>query len=137
MINGLWVAALCLFTLGMIYLLGGIVPWLPPARDLGSILKNLALTGGVLCGAWMQVNFFEENLRRYASMAALFQAAGLRFDDYFHLPERVEPDQKAAAERQALANVQALLVAVGSEALSENAEWLITHRTRPLEPVSA
>ncbi|MBV9491243.1 MAG: hypothetical protein JO069_16200 [Verrucomicrobia bacterium] len=135
--NGLWVVALSLFILGMIYLPGGSVPWLPPARDLGSIFKNLALTGGVLCGAWMGVNFFEENLRRYASMAALFQSASLRFDDHFLLPERVEPDQRAAAERQALANIQGLLVAVGSEALSENAEWLITHRTRPLEPVSA
>jgi hypothetical protein len=136
-VNGLRVVALSLFTLGTVYLLGGIVPWLPSARNLGSILKNLALTGGVLCGAWMEVNFFEENLRRYASMASLFQAAGLRFDNYFNSPERVHPDQKAAAQRQALANIQALLVAVGSEALSENAEWLITHRVRPLEPVSA
>lgn len=136
-INGLKVIALTLFILGTVYLLGAIVPWLPPARNLGSILKNLALTGGVLCGAWMEVNFFEENLRRYASMVSLFQVAGPRFDDYFNLPERVHPDQKAAAEQQALARIQAVLVAVGSEALSENAEWLITHRTRPLEPVSA
>ncbi|MBV9490220.1 MAG: hypothetical protein JO069_10915 [Verrucomicrobia bacterium] len=135
--NALQVAALSLFTVGTVYVLGGIVPWLPPARNLGSIFKNLALAGGVLCGAWVEVNFFEENLRRYASMASLFQAACLRFNDYFSLPARVHPDQKAAAERQALANLQALLVAVGSEALSENAEWLITHRTRPLEPVSA
>lgn len=135
--NALWVAVLSLFTLGTVYFLEGIVPWLPPARNLGTIFKNLALTGGVLCGAWMEINFFEENLRRYASMASLFQAAGLRFEDFVSLPERVQPDQKAAAERQALANIQALLVTVGSEALSENAEWLIAHRTRPLEPVSA
>ncbi|MBV9998921.1 MAG: hypothetical protein JO015_07380 [Verrucomicrobia bacterium] len=135
--NGLTVIALTLFILGTVYLLGAIVPWLPSARNLGSILKNLVLTGGVLCGAWMEVNFFEENLRRYASMVSLFQAAGPRFDHYFNLPERVPPDQKAAAERHALTGLQALLVAVGSEALSENAEWLITHRVRPLEPVSA
>jgi hypothetical protein len=136
-LSGLLVTALSLFTLGTVYLVGEVVPWLPPAQNLGTIFKNLALTGGVLCGAWMEVNFFEENLRRYASMASLFQAAGLRFEDFVSLPERVQPDQKAAAERQALANIQALLVAVGSEALAENAEWLITHRVRPLEPVSA
>jgi hypothetical protein len=38
--------------------------------------------------------------------------------------------------KQVVANIQSRIVAVGREALSENAERLITHRTRPLEPVS-
>jgi hypothetical protein len=35
-----------------------------------------------------------------------------------------------------VANIQSGIVAVGREARSENAKWLITHRTRPIEPVS-
>ena len=42
----------------------------------GRGFKYLALAGGVLCGAWVEVNFFAEHIRRYASMASLFQAAG-------------------------------------------------------------
>jgi hypothetical protein len=130
------VGALALLTIGTVYLLEGFVPWLPPAYKLGSIFKYLALAGGVLCGAWVEVNFFAEHIRHYASMASLFQAAGQRFDDYFNWPEQAAKDQKEAVEKQIVAHIQSLIVAVGREALSENAEWLITHRARPLEPVS-
>jgi hypothetical protein len=135
-LNTLLVGALTLIIVGTVYLIDRVVPWLPPANKLAGIFKYLALAGGVLCGAWMEVNFFAENIRRYASMAALFQAAGLRFDDYFNWPEQAGTDQKETVEKQVVANIQSLIVAVGREALSENAEWLITHRARPLEPVS-
>ena len=135
-LTSLLIGALALLTIGTVYLLEGFVPWLPPAYKLGSIFKYLALAGGVLCGAWVEVNFFAEHIRHYASMASLFQAAGLRFDDYFKWPEQATKDQKEAFEKQIVTHIQALIVAVGREALSENAEWLITHRARPLEPVS-
>jgi hypothetical protein len=135
-LTSLLVAAFALLTIGTVYLLEGFVPWLPPAYKLGSIFKYLALAGGVLCGAWVEVSFFAEHIRHYASMASLFQAAGLRLDDYFNWPEQAAKDQKEAIERQMISQIQSLIVAVGREALSENAEWLITHRARPLEPVS-
>jgi hypothetical protein len=135
-LNSLLVGALALVSIGTVYLLEGFVPWLPSAYKLGCIFKYLALAGGVLCGAWMEVNFFAEHIRHYASMASLFQAAGLRFDDYSNWAEQARKDQQEGVERQIVANIQALIVAVGREALSENAEWLITHRARPLEPVS-
>jgi hypothetical protein len=135
-LTSLLVGALVLLTIGTVYLLEGSVPWLPSAYKLGSTLKYLALAGGVLCGAWVEVNFFAEHIRHYASMASLFQAAGLRFDDYFNWPEQAAKDQKEAVEKQIVTHIQSLMVAVGREALSENAEWLITHRARPLEPVS-
>jgi len=134
--NSLLVVALCLVVIGTVYLLQGAVAWLPSTYKLGSIFKYLALAGGVLCGAWVEVNFFAEHIRQYASMASLFQAAGLRFDDYSNWAEQAAKDQQAGVEKQFVADIQALIVAVGREALSENAEWLITHRARPLEPVS-
>lgn len=135
-LNSLLVGALSLIVIGTVYLLEGVVPWLPSAYKLGSIFKYLALAGGVLCGAWVEVNFFAEHIRHYASMASLFQAAGLRFDDYSNWAEQAGKDRQEGVEKQIVANIQALIVAVGREALSENAEWLITHRARPLEPVS-
>ena len=136
MVNSLLSGALVLLTVGTVYFLEGVVPWLPSAYKLGSIAKYLALAGGVLCGAWVEVNFFAEHIRHYASMASLFQAAGVRFDEYFNWPEQASKDQQEAVEKQVIANAQSLIVAVGREALSENAEWLITHRARPVEPVS-
>ena len=135
-LKGLLVGALSLVVIGTVYLLHRVVPWLPSAYKLGSIFKYLALAGGVLCGAWVEVNFFAEHIRHYASMASLFQAAGLRLDDYSNWAEQAGKERQEVVEKQIVANIQALIVAVGREALSENAEWLITHRARPLEPVS-
>jgi hypothetical protein len=134
--NALLVVALALLTVGTVYLLEGFVPWVPSAYKLGSIFKYLVLASGVLCGAWVEVNFFAEHIRHYASMASLFQAAGLRFDDCFNWFEQVGEASNERIGKWAVANIQSLIVAVGREALSENAEWLITHRARPLEPVS-
>ena len=43
----------------------------------------------------------------------------------------------AAAYPQQLRRIQLALYDIGSEGLAENAEWLILHRARPLEPVMA
>jgi hypothetical protein len=133
-LNSLLIAAFALVAIGTVYLLGGAVPWLPPANKLGSILKYLALAGGVLCGAWVEVNFFAEQIRQYAAMVSLFQAASQRFDNYFNWHKAPGKDQERT--QQVVADIQSLFVTVGREALSENADWLIIHRARPLEPVS-
>jgi hypothetical protein len=99
-LNGLLVGALCLVVIGTVYLLEGVASWLPSAYKLGSIFKYLALAGGVLCGAWMEVNYFAEHIRHYASMASLFQAAGLRFDDYFNWAEQAGKDRQEGVEKQ-------------------------------------
>jgi hypothetical protein len=88
MLNGLLSGALALLIVGAVYLLQGLVPWLPSAYKLGSIAKYLTLAGGVLCGAWVEVNFFSEHIRHYASMTSLFEAAGVRFDEYFNRRSR-------------------------------------------------
>jgi hypothetical protein len=136
LLSTLLVLALTSLIVGAVYQLEGLVPSLPSARNLGGIFKYLVFAGGVLCGAWVEVNFFSENIRRYASMASLFQTGGLRFDDYLTWSEYGEGEQREAAQRQAIASIETLIVAVGREALSENADWLTTHRARPLEPVS-
>jgi hypothetical protein len=87
------VVALTSLIIGTVYLVDGLAPWLPPAKKLGSIFKYLAFADAVLCGAWGEVNFFAENIRRYASMASLIQAAGMRFDDYLNWSEQEVGDR--------------------------------------------
>jgi hypothetical protein len=128
--------AFSFLAIGLSYALQTVIPG-PPVHNLVSILKNLAFAGGVLCGVWIETNFFKENLRRYDSMASLFRAASLRFNDQFRLPDHLTPEEKLRAERHNVGELQSLLRAVGREALSENAEWLTGHRARPLEAVSA
>lgn len=111
-------------------------PFVPGADRICGILKNISFAGSVLCGAWIEFNFFEENLRRYDSMATLFQAAERRCADHLDSLNGVPLEERASAHSKTIANIQELMVAVGSEALSENSEWLIAHRTRPLEPIS-
>src|SRR5260370_12510569 len=114
-LNSLLVGALSLVVIGTVYLLEGVVPWLTSAYKLGSIFKYLAFAGGVLCGAWVEVNFFAEHIRHYSSIASLFQAAGLRLDDYSKWAEQAGKDRQEGFEKQAVANIQALIVAVGRE----------------------
>jgi hypothetical protein len=109
---------------------------LPGAERICAILKNISFAGSVLCGAWIEFNFYEENLRRYESMATLFQTAERRCADHLDWLQSVFVDERISAHSKAIANIQELMVGVGSEALSENSEWLIAHRTRPPEPIS-
>jgi hypothetical protein len=128
-LNALLIGALSLIVVGTVYLLEEVLPWLPSAYKLGSIFKYLVLAGGVLCGAWVQVNFFAEHIRHYASMASLYQTAGLRFDNYCNWVEQAAEDRREEVEKEVVARIQSLIVAVGREALSENAEW--SSRTAP------
>jgi hypothetical protein len=107
------VVALTSLIIGTVYLVDGLAPWLPPAKNLGSIFKYLAFAGGVLCGAWVEVNFFAENIRRYASMASLIQAAGMRFDDYLNWSEQGVGDRaKRLKNRLSPASNRSLLPSV-------------------------
>lgn len=71
-------------------------------------------------------------------MRALYKSADRRLD--LILNELGSPDflHKRDWTRQRLvAEAQDILYQVGCEALSENADWLILHRARPLEPFMA
>ncbi len=133
----LLIVALTLCILGVAFLTGECAWWVPPARKLTSILKDLSVTAGFLCGAWMGVNFFAENIRRYRSMAILFKAADQRFGEHLDSIDRAPEERRDETQRQTVCHVQAMLTAVGREALSENTEWLIAHRTRPLKPLGS
>jgi hypothetical protein len=110
------------------------IQW-PDWHNWWVILTGLALLAGGLCLAWAERNFLAEQSRQYAAARDLFACADRRLA---HLLERLA----AAADgtpacRRLLAEIHDLLHQLGCEALDENAEWLILHRARPLEPFMA
>jgi hypothetical protein len=62
---------------------------------------------------------FKEHARQYARMAGLFAQADQALTDALHAGD--------------LAGAQKIIQEIGCEALSENADWLILHRERPIE----
>ena len=131
------IAALCLVIVEFASGVGGRAWWVPHDEKIIGMLRNMAASAGVLAGAWVGSNFLTENIRRYSSMIALFEAASHRLEENIVRTELADDGRREAARRQASENIQNILVAVGKEALAESTEWLISHRTKPLKPVNA
>jgi|GEM_PF-1709847 len=126
---GLFVAA-TLLAIGIAYCVRGIETWIPAPVKILALLRNLLLAGGVLCGLWVGANYLTENKLRYASMKSMFKGVDERFGEYLAACTGSDPEERVFAD------IRALIIAGGREALSENADWLFTHRIRPVEVVS-
>ena len=96
------------------------------------ISVGLLILAGALAVAWREVKLFAEHSRQYHTMANLFISADIRMQ---RLMAAMKGARKAKERDACLRKIQELLRVVGREALDENAEWLILHRSRPLEPV--
>lgn len=116
----------------------------PDKDDWWIILTGVTLLAGGFCLGWSERNFHSELLRQYLSMTELFQCADTRLEK---LLERLKacPSQDPPSGQfppnsdtgRVLHEVVDLLYNLGCEALDENAEWLILHRAKPLEPMLA
>lgn len=108
---------------------------LPGVNDLTIVAGGILLLGGGLAVAWSEKLLFSEHARQYAGMEGLFRRAEARLAELIRAGEAAANDPvRFDAVR---AEVERLLEDLGHEALDENAEWLILHRARPLEPVMA
>jgi hypothetical protein len=126
----LCIAAIML-VIGIAYDVRGVEPWVPSPIKISAILRNLLLAGGVLCGLWVSTNHLTENKQRYESMKSMFKGVNERFRKYLEACGGTDP-----VDERVFDDMRSLIIAAGREALSENAEWLFTHRVRPVEPVS-
>jgi hypothetical protein len=133
LLRGALSVAITMMAVGIAYYARGLGPWLPSPIKISTLLRNLLLAGGALCGLWVNANHFTENMRRYASMKAMFKGVDERYGEYLAAVNGSNPEMV----QRVFDDLRALIVAVGREALSENADWLFTHRARPVEPVSA
>jgi hypothetical protein len=131
------------FGLGAVWLCCSLPIWFqtfPKTDALGSILAGALFLSGGLSIAWAEKTLFSELAYQYNTMAGLFRTAVSRMDSELMELERLLPtadSEKDTLFDQEVKRVQDFLAAVGKEALDENAEWLLLHRARPLEPVMA
>jgi hypothetical protein len=136
----LWGYALILGA-GVLYLphvLGGAGVLLPSWHDWWIILTGAVLLSGALGLAWSERNFHGEHARQYAALEALYEGADRRLTALLRRFEDAIAGSAPDSDREvALREIHELLITLAEEALDENAEWLILHRTRPLEPFLA
>lgn len=122
------------FLLGLVHL----PRWrsgVPAPENVAIIIGGILLLGGALLVAWAEKSLYSEHAYQYSTMQMLFNSSQLRMER-----ARAELETKTAGSpeyRKLLGEIQDFLYALGREALDENAEWLILHRSRPLEPVMA
>jgi hypothetical protein len=90
---------------------------------------------GALAVAWPERNLLAEQAKQFEAMSAMYQAAGRRLLGHLQLAEAALQNGDLDAFDDRVKAVQDLLYQVGLQALDENAEWLILHRARPMDPV--
>ena len=93
------------------------------------------LIGGLTL-AWAERNFYAEVHRNYSAMRMLYSSADFRLKKILERLESMNVKDEVL-RRRSLEEAQDILFNLGCEALNENAEWLILHRARPLEPFMA
>ncbi len=105
----------------------------PGALELNLIAAGCLLVSGALAIAWSEKKLNSELAYQYSTMAALFVYADGRLEGQIKALE--EHGAGTPEYSKTLHEIRELLCGLGVEALDENAEWLILHRARPLEPV--
>lgn len=106
----------------------------PDRGNVWLIVTSASLILGALILSWGERRFYSEEYRNYSSMRVLYHAASKRLE----LIAKALKDQgemKTWRGDRLLTEAHDILYQVGCEALNENAEWLILHRARPLEPL--
>lgn len=114
----------------------------------GRLIENIGCRGGVRyfivrewCSqqAWTERNFHTEEHRSFSSMRMLYHSANLKLQDILNQmdPLKDDPNLRALDWERLRSEAQDILYHLGCEHLSENADWLIYHRARPLEPFMA
>jgi len=118
---------------GACFWVAELAPWLPEPGKLLLIGSGALLVGAALAVAWPEKRLYSESAYQYNTMASLFKHARLRVGADL---ERLAQEAPGSPEfDESVAGIQEYLYALGKEALDENAEWLLLHRARPLEPM--
>lgn len=106
--------------------------------DVTGGLKSALLGLSGLVFVWMERRLLSENIRRYSAMLGLFTGANTRLGNKLTalraLPAATT-DSESPEQKKLLLECQDLLLALGQEALTENAEWIVMRRSRRIKPV--
>jgi hypothetical protein len=94
--------------------------WILPERHAWIVVAfGLATLAGAFHHAFAEQRAFAEHRNEYERMAKLFERGREAFERY-----------DAAGDT---AGMDKVLIALGTEALAEHADWLVLHRERPLQ----
>lgn len=102
-----------------------------------SISLGVYLIGGAMCIAWTEKQLDSEFAYQFGTMAPLFLAARLRLEPLVSQLEAYASSNNMPEFEKTRQEIRDVYYELGLEALDENAEWLLLHRARPLEPVMA
>jgi hypothetical protein len=111
------------------------VPGFPNRQGLWIICVGGALLVGGLALAWKDRKLYSELTRQNQALENLFTCADRRLERLIAIYNN--PQTPSPAVERALREIHSILFQLGREALAENTEWLVLHRTRPLEPFLA
>lgn len=114
------------------FLIGSFGQDWPDGNNIWIVLTSALLVGGGLSVAWGERNFYAEEGRIFRSMGSMHTCAERRLKPLLKRYGNAEPDGREA--ERLLKEIREIYHQIGCEALTENAEWLIQHRSRPLEP---
>lgn len=109
--------------------------WLPSPERFPYLLVGLFFGLAAYGHRDSDWRFLADNIRRYRAMQSLFAEADRRLGV---LLEGLRPDPPASPSLTPdprVREVQDLLEELGREAVIENAEWYVLHRTHPLQPI--
>jgi hypothetical protein len=134
--NAIVIALLTIAAADICSRLGSIeVPTLPDARGWWLIYFGGFLILGGLAIAWAERNMMAEHARQFAAMESMYQAASRRLKGHLTEAQKAVDEGRDADAKGRIEAIQELFYQIGVQALDENAEWLILHRARPIEPV--
>lgn len=122
-------AFLSLASFFIVFLLA-LCPAFPKLPDALIIVGASFSVAGALMIAWAEKLLYSEEAYHFNSMAIAFRAGDERLAHLLH-----QADKNPSAAPGLIDEAQELVFMLGKEALDENAEWLILHRARPMEPV--
>lgn len=130
---GIKASLLGIVLLGSIVLCGWTCHHFAEEHHLPHLLLLLGAGFSLLIGALLMAHSEKslnaEHARRYHGMFRLMQASNRHLETILDEADAGDDEVAQAKVREA----QALLEALGREALTENAEWLLLHRARPVE----
>ena len=137
--TGFFISGLVALICGLLPIIPSVGAFLPDFHNLWIIITGSVFLVGGLSLAWAERNFFAEQHRNCSSMRMLYHSAGIRIDAILSQMEELS-DKGCSGTwswERLRSEVQDIIYNLGCEHLSENADWLIYHRARPLEPFMA
>ncbi len=110
--------------------------WHPWSGSAVSIFKALCLAGAGYLHLDASWRFLTENIHRYIGMHRIFQRTGDRLGNLLDRMDAADAAGRIEEHNRLRDEVHELLATLGRDALDENSDWFVLHRTHPVAPIN-